>query len=159
MPITEIAGRYLMALQTNEEIPGGLAYPKALAQLGMDWSMESLHRVDALLDQIREKQKPTHEEFLGDPAKQNFLNVLCFYTGMTVAKNSGQAIEWYRWEEVVPGNPGLEQVWPRAFETSVICTLTKDGRQKQFLPFVPIVIRLFEGPDEKSVHFSASGFL
>lgn len=160
MSLQDSAERYLVAFKTGEEIPGGLSYPKALVQCNLDFSLESLHRIDALLDQIRTKQAPDFKAFLDEPANQNFLYLLCFYVGTTVAKNSPATPEWLAYDEVIASDPKLASMWPRVFETSAICGLRKaDGTYKQFLPLVAIVVRLFEGPDEKSVHFSATGFL
>jgi hypothetical protein len=160
MKMSQVAEKYLSAFHGGEEIPGGLSYQKALGQCKLDGSMESLKRIDMLLDQLREKQRLEFDAFLKNPGSQNFLYVLCFYVGTTVAKNSGATIQWLAYAEAVAQEPSLSNVWPRAFETSVICNLLKPaGNVKQFLPLVPIVVRLFEGPEEKSVWFSASGFL
>lgn len=155
-----IAERYLTAFRNEEEIPGGLSYRRALGQSNLDGTMESLKRIDALLDQVRTRHAPQPDEFLREPANQNFMYVVGFYVGDTVARASGARLQWHSYDDAIAADPGLAGVIPRRFESSIICTLHKpDGSQKLFMPLVPVVIRTFEGPDEKSVWFSASGFL
>ena len=128
MEMSQVAKKYLTAFFGNAEIPGGLSYQKALGQCNFDWKIGRLQRIDILLDQIREKQKPDFDDFLSVHANQNFLYVLCFYVGVTVAKNSGQAIEWQAYKDVIAAEPSLAAVWKPVFETSVACMLRKpDG--------------------------------
>jgi hypothetical protein len=64
------------------------------------------------------------------------------------------------YNEFIINNPSAASAWPRQFESSIVCRFAKpSGQVKDMLPLVPIVIRLFEGPDEKSVWFSATGFV
>lgn len=158
--MSAIAQRYLNAFQNGDEIPGGLSYQNALRQSNLDGTLDSLKRIDFLLDQIRTRHTPEHRAFMKVQGNQNFLYLLCFYVGQTVAANSGAQLTWLAYDEVIQREPELASVWPRQFETSAICNLSKaDGSVKQMLPLVAILIRLFEGPEEKSVWFSATGFL
>jgi len=160
MPMTPTADKYLQAFRDSEDMPGGLAFKQMLTWIRLDHSLDSLKRIDTLLDQIRDRYQPEHRAFLSEQANQNFLYLLAFYVGKTVSLRGGSAIEWLAYDELIENEPQLASVWPRQFETSVVCSLTKPaGGLKQFLPLVPIVIRLFEGPEEKSVWFSATGFI
>ncbi len=159
MEMWEVAENFLIAYQQGDEIPGGLHYRKALGQCRLDGSMDSLKRIDMLLDQIRSKQAPEFDTFRREQPTQNFLYFLAFYVGNTVAANSGAELEWWSYDELLAQDPGVAAVWPRQFESSIVCRFRKPGSHKQMLPLVPIVVRLFEGPDEKSVWFSAQGFL
>jgi hypothetical protein len=142
------------------EIPGGLSYKNALAQCKLDGSMESLKKIDFLLDQIRERHSPKFDEFVAVPANLNFLYLLAFYTGSAIAARAEADLDWLSYDEFIAINPSAAGVWTRAFESSVVCLIAKPSSKiKQMLPLVPIVIRLFEGPDEKSVWFSANGFV
>ena len=162
MPITELAEQYLAALADGgREIAGGISYLDALGQCELDYQPESLQRIDMLLDQIRTREAPAYEAFLKDRANQNFLYCLGFYVGKTIERNNpGARVEWIAHKELAARNPDVAKVWTYQFETSVICIITGgSARQGEFLPLSSIVIRLFEGPDEKSVWFSADAYM
>jgi hypothetical protein len=121
--MTEVANRYLAAFKGAEEIPGGMSDQKALGQITLDGSIENFKRIDYLLDQIRERQAPKFDDFLKVHVNQNFLYLLVFYVGATVAANSGAQIEWLAYDEVIQKEPQLATIWPRQFKTSTICNL------------------------------------
>ena len=162
MPITPLAEQYLSTFHAGgADFPGGISYFKALGQCNLDYTPASLSRIDMLLDQIHAKQAPQHDAFFKVQANQNFLYFLAFYVGKTIERNNpGAKVEWIEHKELVARSPEMENIWPYRFETSIICTIT-GGRAQQgdFLPLSSIVIRLFEGPDEKSVHFSARAYI
>ena len=114
-----------------------------------------------LLDQIRTRESPNHDAFIKDRANQNFLYFLGFYVGKTIERNNpGARVEWIEHKELAARNPGAAKIWPYQFETSVICVIAGgSARQGEFLPLSSIVIRLFEGADEKSVWFSADAYM
>jgi TPR repeat protein len=162
MPITALAEQYLAAFAAGgQDFPGGISYLQALNQSRLDYSPESLRRIDALLDEIHTREAPEHVAFLADRANQNFLYFLGFYVGETIERNNrGAQVEWIEHKELAARNQGLAQVWTYQFETSVICVITGgSARQGEFLPLSSIVIRLFEGPREKSVWFSADAYM
>ena len=160
MSMNEIYEKYLNAFFRGEEIPGGLSYKTALGQCKLDGSMASLKKIDLLLDQIRERHRPNFDEFIAVQANQNFLYLLAFYTGNAIATAADADLDWLSYAEFIALDPSLASVWPRAFESSIVCLIAKPSNKvKQMLPLVPIVIRLFEGPEEKSVWFSATGFV
>lgn len=162
MPITPLAEQYLATFANGGAgFPGGISYLKALGQCNLDYSPESLQRIDMLLEQIHRKQAPKSDAFIKERANQNFLYFLAFYVGKTIERNNpGAQVEWIEHKELAARSPGLEKVWPYQFETSLICTITGgSARQGDFLPLSSIVIRLFEGPAEKSVWFSADAYM
>ena len=162
MPITPLAEQYLAAFAAGgQDFPGGLSYLEELRQSQLDYTPESLQRIDTLLDQIRTREAPAHDVFVKDRANQNFLYFLAFYVGRTIERNNpGAKVEWIEHKELAARNPGVANVWPYQFETSVICVITGGrARQGEFLPLSSIVIRLFEGPQEKSVWFSADAYM
>jgi TPR repeat protein len=162
MPITPLAEQYLAAFADGgRDIPGGFAYLEELARTGLDYTPESLQRIDTLLDQIHTREAPKHEAFIKDRARQNFLYFLAFYVGKTIERNNpGAKVEWIEHKELAARNPGVAKVWTYQFETSVICVITGGrARQGEFLPLSSIVIRLFEGPKEKSVWFSSDAYM
>ena len=162
MPITPLAEQYLTAFSAGgQEFPGGISYLGELQQSKLDYTPESLRRIDSLLDQIHTREAPRHEVFIKERANQNFLYFLGFYVGKTIERNNpGAQVEWIDHKELVARDPGLAKVWTYQFETSVICVITGgSARQGQFLPLSSILIRLFEGPAEKSVWFSADAYM
>lgn len=163
MQVTQLAERYLAAFSNGSEFPGGLSYRKALLQSQLDYSIDSLKRIDRLLDQIREQHAPQFDAFVQQQANQNFLYVLAFYVGKTIERNSPAAVSWISHQELIAESPDMATVWPYQFESSIICRIKGPvgyaGGGGDFLPLSAMVIRLFEGPDEKSIWFSATGYI
>ncbi len=156
MPINELATKYLETFKRNEEFPDGLSYRKALAQCNLDYSRESLSRIDQLLDQIRTQLKPDRSKFMADYANQTFLYLLAFYVGTTISKQSGNQVNWYQYDEMLKVIPDNKSFFPECFATSITCIIDKKGF---FVPLASIEERLFEEPPTKSVKFSAEGFM
>jgi hypothetical protein len=148
--------KYLQAFADGEAFPGGLAHREALQRLKLDYSRDSLERIDGLLDRIRASHRLSYGAFLNLQSNQNFLYLLCFYVGATIAQCSGQAIEWLDYEQMRRRIPGNETMFPRCFATSITCLLQKRGF---FVPLLSIEDRLFNDVPEKSVRFSAEGFM
>lgn len=160
MPITEIANKYLEALHGGEEPDGGLSFKKALGQSNLDYSKESLSRIDVLLDQIRLRLRPQYNEFLSSQANVNFLYLLAFYIGKVVANETSSKIEWYGYEEMIARIPSNRNFFPNCFGTSVTCIIS--GGKKNggfFVPLAAMESRLYEEAPEKSVAFSAGAFM
>ena len=161
MTITNIAEKYLEAFFNNTEIEGGLAFREGLSKLNLDYSPQSLTSIDTLLDNIRILEFPNEQSFLNTQKNINLLYLLAFYVGKVVAIKTGKTIEWYQYDEVLKFDPAIKIAGP-AFFSSIICILggishTRTGTL--FLPLNAIATRLFEGPHEKSVAFSAEGII
>ena len=155
MSPNDMAAMYLQSLADDEAFPGGLAHREALHRLDPDYTLASLDRVDRLLDGIRGVRALDYGQFLNLKANQNFLYLLCFYVGATVARCSDQAIEWLDYEQMrrrMPGEGSLQ----RCFATSITCVLQKRGC---FMPLLSIEDRLFGNPPTLSVLGSAQGFI
>jgi hypothetical protein len=149
MDMNQTATQLLDALARNTEPPGGLAFAKALQQARLDYSAESVERVDALLDQIRQKLKPEIGAFGADPARMNFARLLCFYLGELIARQAGTAIRWYGYEEAVqrlPSDFGL----PAEFFSRVVGISAADSGGMVCLPLGAIGERLFDEPPGRS---------
>ena len=157
--MARIAERFLSAFRSGEEFPDGLSYRRALTQSNLDGSMESLSRIDALLDQVRTRHAPKREEFLQEAANQNFLYLVAFYMGETMARAAGARLLWESYEESIAADPELARTTTKTFQGSVICTFDMpDGTQKFLVPLVAIMMRTFDGT-EKSVFRIASDFV
>jgi hypothetical protein len=144
---------YLNAYVSQAEFPGGLSFRKALGQCSLDGTMESLDRVDSLLDQIRRKLKPQFNTFLDDPANQNFLYLLCFYVGYVISKTSGKDVRWLSYQDMLTEIPddAQKRMFPECFQTSATCITAASF----FVPLHSITSRLFDEITTKSVRASA----
>ncbi len=90
-----LANRHIDALVERYPFEHGIAYRKALYQLGLDLSAASLLRIDNLLEQLQPRLAVSEAQFLAHPANRNFLHVLAFYIGTVVAQESGARIDWF----------------------------------------------------------------
>ena len=91
----DVARLFLETYARGGEVEGGWKFGKALIQARLDYSEESLERIDLLLKAIRERAKPVHDEFIADPEGRNFLSLLAFYLMAVLSRRSGAEIEWH----------------------------------------------------------------
>ncbi|GAA5176084.1 hypothetical protein GCM10025771_09890 [Niveibacterium umoris] len=157
MPINDLARRYLDHFEQGLEIPGGLPHRKALAQLRLDYSAQSLERIDLLLRQMRERLKPEPNAFINDSANQNLSYLLAFYIGETISRFTGQRCDWFKYEElreIAP--PELLADYPYGFNTSITCVFERDGF---YVPLSPVLQQLFFDDPDFTVASSAQRVL
>jgi len=147
---------HLEPIRLRQPFTPQFAYGEFLGSPQLDFSVESLGHVDSILDSIRTREQPQFGAFLEKPENQSFLLVLCFYVGEVIAKNSGQKINWFDYDGMLEAIPDNGRMFPRCFQTSATCILDKAGF---FVPLSSICSRLFDDPVEKSVKFSAEGFM
>jgi hypothetical protein len=159
MSMNETAAGYLQAFAAGQDMPGGLSYRSGLLQSELDYSLSSLDRIDALLDAIREQQRPDYGAFLSVHANQNFLYLLAFYLGTVVGRETGGHVEWWDYDEMATAFPDLQAMFPRCFGSSVSCNILGGRKGGFFVPLASIEARLFEHPPTKSVAFSAGAFI
>lgn len=155
MPVNRLADQYLATYRDGGEFPDGLPFAKALGQANLDFSRESLDRLDRLLDQIRLQVKPQHKSYVDEQQTQNFMYLLCFYFGTVVARLSGQTVDWYQYPEM-QDMLGSSGDFPHCFTTSMTCVM---GGKLHFMPLVPIESRLFDEPPKNSLAQSADEFV
>ena len=160
MPINHIAALYLEAFETGAEFDGGLSYRDALERSDLDFSVESLTRIDALLDHIRTRIGPRPDRFIERQENVNFLYFLAFYVGEVVAHATQSAIAWYQYDEMLSVIPDNAVLFPRCFGSSLTCVFS-GGRTPGgfFVPLAAIEERLYVSPPSKSVAFSAGTFM
>jgi len=110
---------YLDKFFAREDIPGGLAFRANLEKLQLDYSVESLGRIDGLLGMIRRELKPDYAQFVNHQESGNFLLLLGYYLGAAVARSGGLSLKWLGTAETraVVGDQGEH------FETSRGCQL------------------------------------
>lgn len=140
---------YLAAWERGVALDGDLAFAERLQAAQLDYSWSSLARIDALLDTLRAQLQPEHKTFLQQQANINFLLLLAFYVGEVRARLAGEPARWEHWNELIERDPGM-RMFGEGFHSAVVQTAPG-----VFLPLVSIMARLFEGPEDKSVAFSA----
>lgn len=158
MSINHHAHTYLRAFLGGGSFAGGLRFEKELRELRFDFTQQSLERVDTLLDALRHALHGDERKFLLPQANQNFLYLLAFYVGETVAHLSDATINWYSHEELAGRSAGFSMLG-RGFHTSAVCRYNQsadDCSEANFVPLVSIMTRLFDD-DSRSVAYSAQG--
>lgn len=157
MPANPMAAQYLQSFAAGGEVPGGLAFREELEQVKLDFTPDSLQRIDILLRRIRKQLHPTYSEFIDKQENQNFLYLLCFYVGAVVYRYTGEEFAWYSYEElkqVAP--PDFLAEYPECFGSSMMCMLKESG---SFVPLSSILDLLFDDDKDRSVLASAEKFM
>lgn len=156
MLMDERAEMYLKTWADGAEFPGGLAFRTALTQSNPDFSLESLDRIDHLLEQIRLRFKLDYAGFMEKQANQNFFYLLGFYVGAVVARQSRVPIKWQNYQELLALWPEAQNEYPECFATSVSCLL---GSNSLFLPLTPVLGRVFDHENTGTVRASAGRYI
>jgi hypothetical protein len=143
MNIREKAKHLLDANASNTPVDGGIFSPNALQQVRLDYTEASLERIDALLDQLRERMKPAAADFLEDVQKENFALTLAFYIGEFIARKSHKTIEWLGYDDAI-GRLPPDQTPPRAFHSHVVGLMGNVF----LMPLVVLDEQLFNGTRE-----------
>lgn len=157
MPATQLADALLRAYHADEEISPGVAFRKALDQVGLDYTTESLERIDRLLRQMRRELAPQFGTFVDDPAKRNFLLLLCHYIGTVVARQTLQQAERQLHDDIADALPRLD---PLGFPAG-IAPSTADVRRDEApggvaFPLATIKAILFSGDASCSIAADAA---
>lgn len=139
--MNDVARLFLETYARGGEVEGGWKFGKALSQAQLDYSEESLERLDLLLKAIRERAKPSHDEFLADPAGRNFLSLLSFYLMAVLSRRTGAHIDWH---DTLSARRAVSE-WANISDTPFtrVVALAPD-QGLLFLPLVWIHDRLFE---------------
>jgi TPR repeat protein len=138
--LNDVARLFLETYARGGEAEGGWKFGKALLQAQLDYSEESLERIDLLLKAIRDRARPAHDEFIADPAGRNFLSLLAFYLMAVLSRRTGAEIEWH---DVLSARKAVA-AWANIAETPFtrLVALAPD-QGLLFLPLVWIHDRLF----------------
>ncbi len=147
---------YLHQFHAKQPFGNGLAYEDLLHKCRLDYTLASLHRIDKLLDYIREKKRPNRDDFLRNPANQQFLFLLAFYLGEVRGRLARIAPIWQNYADFIAENPALESVFGYCFEYEFVAIFVRENDVYQHFPLVAILERLFCEYDEpeKSVYSS-----
>ncbi|WP_417070998.1 hypothetical protein [Niveibacterium terrae] len=133
----------LEAFFADRDIKGGLKFREQLKLIQPDYSAPSLERLDQLLRSIRARLAPQYEEFVNNADTQNFLRLVAFYIGMTVARTGNMSVKWLDFQQAREGIPDLEF----AFETTSVCVL--NGRV--YLPLGLVTEILLQPAPQRTV--------
>ena len=106
--MNELAQTFLDSYAAGAEPEGGWLYGKALQQARLDFTPDSLKRLDALLSQIRERAKPGRAE-LDTVAGRNFEALVVFYVMEFVRRMTHAMLAWHDRDSALaalpPGTP------------------------------------------------------
>ena len=138
--LNDVARLFLEAYARGGEADGGWKFGKALQQAQLDYSEESLERIDLLLKAIRERASPVHEEFIADPAGRNFLSLLAFYLMAVLSRRTGAEIEWHDTRSAQKATADWADIAETPF-TRLVALAPDQGLL--FLPLVWLHDRLF----------------
>lgn len=137
----------LLEANTNNTQPeGGLFLDKALQQAKLDFTPASLKRIDALINQVREKIKPAKIDFLNDTAKENFALTLASYICAYVGKETRCTATWLSYQEAVQALPPALNLQPD-FTTHVMVVVEETA-----LSPLAWVLRLFDAEAYNTEH-------
>ena len=90
----ELATQFLDTYAAGGEPGEGWKFGKALQQARLDFTPDSLPRLDALLTQIRERARPTRE-MLDAPQGRNFESLVVFYVIELARRISKAQLQWH----------------------------------------------------------------
>jgi hypothetical protein len=92
--MNELATTFLETYAAGAEPEGGWSYGKALQQAKLDYTPDSLKRLDALLSQIRERARPTRAQLDTVPGR-NFESLVVFYLMEFARRVSHAQLQWH----------------------------------------------------------------
>ena len=139
--MNDAARLFLETYARGGEVAGGWKFGKALQQAHLDFSEESLERIDLLLKAIRERANPQHDEFLADPQGRNFLSLLAFYLMAVLTRRTGVHIDWHDTASARRAVADWANISDTPF-TRVVALAPDQGLL--FLPLVWLHDRIFE---------------
>lgn len=100
----ETATLFLNTYAAGGEVEGGWLYAKALQQSRLDFTPESLPRLDHLLKQVRDRAKPSPAD-LDTPKGRNFTALLAYYVVEVLQRRTGAQFEWHDRESALAALP------------------------------------------------------
>ncbi len=107
--VNELATHFLKVYAEGGEADQGWLYGKALRQARLDYSPESLGRLDALLKQIRERALPTRAQ-LDSPQGRNFEALVAFYLIEMARRRTSAELVWMTRDAAIAAFAAAAQV-------------------------------------------------
>lgn len=105
-----MAQRFLQAYADGGQADAGWAFATALQQSRLDFSDESLDRLDRLFDAVRTRARPSRETLQDTAQGRNCCALLSFYVVEYVRRRTGAQLEWHdraSAAQVLPAGVGL----------------------------------------------------
>jgi hypothetical protein len=93
--MNDVAQHFLDTYLRGGEVDGGWKFAKALQQTRLDYSDESLGRLDRLLASIRERATPSREVLQESAPGRNFCSLISYYLIQVVRRRTGAHIDWH----------------------------------------------------------------
>lgn len=115
----ERARQFLDAMATGKHIPGGLTYGKEMRSIRLDYSIESLIGVQALLNKIR-SANPNYESFCCIAAKRNFMLCCAYYYVTCISRSHMAMLKWFSYEDA---RNQFDENLPPCLESMTVCLL------------------------------------
>jgi hypothetical protein len=115
----ERSGVYLKSFFERGTLPGALAFGEVLQGMGLDYSLDSLDRIDGLLRQIHIQQNPNYINYVNQSGTSNFLLLIGYYLGATIARLSGSPTKWLSYDDVKKSIKDVDF----AFESDHVCAV------------------------------------
>ncbi|WP_027009292.1 hypothetical protein [Conchiformibius kuhniae] len=139
----------------------GLAFERELRACRLDYSPESLCRIDDLLRGLRESGRVADADaFFGEMANQNFLSLLAFYCGELVGRTRRQAAVWLSYDALAGSDPEAAAAYPPALWTDFLAEFRNyDGSRTLYFPLKSLCGALFGNTDETDVLRAAAALM
>ena len=93
--MNEVARHFLETYARGAEVDGGWKFAKALQQARLDYSEQSLGRLDQLMAAIRERAKPSREVLQDTLSGRNFCALIAYYVIEVMRRRTGANIDWH----------------------------------------------------------------
>ena len=109
LPASDVCTLFLKRIRTGTLIDNTTAYIDLLKKINFDYSIQSLQKIDRVLDYIKIKEslgkksllgKSPYQTFVTDPERQRFLYVLACYIGTVAAQSINSTLRWFNYEEM-----------------------------------------------------------
>jgi hypothetical protein len=139
--------------RADQKVEGGFSFREELLALDLDFSLESLDRLDSFMDELRKTQQGREDEFMRDRANQNTLYLLGFYLGTVVATRTGARIDWFSFDALLAVDAGYKIMGP-AFYSSAMCFFNRTPGCVgiDFFPLNTITTRIFDDDTKGARH-------
>ncbi len=125
MTLNDTAARFLQACADGGEPEGGWLHANALRQVRLDFTPDSLPRLDHLLAQVRERAAPTAAQRASE-AGRNFLSLIAFYIVEIARRRTGADVQWLDREAALRVLPPGTQV-PEGSITRMLALVADQG--------------------------------
>jgi hypothetical protein len=115
---------YLASWDRNLPLEGGLAYAEELRGYQLDYSVDSLKRINVFLDALHARLVPAgasfdHSTFFDGQPNVNLLYFLAFYVGEVAARATGTPARWATFADSVKRMPATA-AFGEGFHSSVL---------------------------------------